>query len=58
MKQIFISANKLSLIMNLHHATAKKHLKALRVPTYKVGKRTYYKSVEVFPLLQQNGITV
>jgi hypothetical protein len=58
MNNIFITATKLSRIMNLHHDTTKKHLKALRVPTYKVGKRTYYRTAEVLPLLQQNGVTV
>lgn len=58
MNHIFISAHKLSLALELHHDTTKKYLKALKVPTYKVGKRIYYKTVEVMPLLEQNGTTV
>jgi hypothetical protein len=58
MNNIFITATKLSRVMNLHHDTTKKHLKALRVPTYRVGKRIYYKTAEVLSLLQQNGVAV
>ena len=49
MNTLFISAHAISRRMNLHHDTTKKYLKALRVSTYKVGKRTYYKTVEVLP---------
>lgn len=58
MNTLFTTAHRLSRSMNLHHDTVKKYLKALRVPTYRVGKRDYYKTSEVIPLLQKNGVEV
>lgn len=58
MTSIFTTANRISRIMNLHHNTTKKYLKVLRVPTYKIGKRTYYKTNEVLPLLEGYGVKV
>jgi hypothetical protein len=57
MNPIFVTANRISNLLNLHHDTTKKYLKVLNVPSYRVGKRLYYKTVEVLPLLKEMGIT-
>jgi hypothetical protein len=52
MNSIFTTAHQVSRRLNLHHDTTKKYLIALKIPAYKVGKRTYYKTVDIQPLLE------